>query len=218
MQNSKKANDVITNQLLSVQATAKAITSKFIINWNLIWPWLISHLLNFHDDVIKWNHFPRYWPFLRGFHRSPVNSPHKGQGRGGLFNLRLNKRLSKQLWGRWFETPSRPLWRHCNDIKYCNNPQAHIGTIRELQVLSQFTYAIYLKLYVQRFDLLHDCTLMLRNLTHILLHFNEVVIIGNPYPRRMICICICRYLFIYNFGFVLCFDVTETVNTIQLNY
>ena len=49
-----------------------------------------------HDDVIKWKHFPRYWPLVRGIHRSPVNSPHKGQ------------------WGWWFETPSRPLWRNCN--------------------------------------------------------------------------------------------------------
>ena len=37
-----------------------------------------------HDDVIKWKHFPRYWPFVRGIHRSPVNSPHKGQRRGAL--------------------------------------------------------------------------------------------------------------------------------------
>ena len=36
------------------------------------------------DDVFKWKHFPRYWPFLRGIHRSPVNSPHKGQWRGAL--------------------------------------------------------------------------------------------------------------------------------------
>ena len=35
-----------------------------------------------HDDVIKWKHFPRYWPFVRGIHRPPVNSPHKGQWRG----------------------------------------------------------------------------------------------------------------------------------------
>ena len=27
----------------------------------------------------KWKHFPRYWLFVRGIHRSPVNSPHKGQ-------------------------------------------------------------------------------------------------------------------------------------------
>ena len=37
-----------------------------------------------HDDVIKWKHFLRYWPFVRGIHRSPVNSPHKGQWRGAL--------------------------------------------------------------------------------------------------------------------------------------
>ena len=37
-----------------------------------------------HDDVIKWKHFPRYWPFVRGIHRSPVNSPHKGQWREAL--------------------------------------------------------------------------------------------------------------------------------------
>ena len=37
-----------------------------------------------HDDVIKWKHFPRYWPFVPGIHRSPVNYPHKGQWRGAL--------------------------------------------------------------------------------------------------------------------------------------
>ena len=37
-----------------------------------------------HGDVIKWKHLPRHWPFVRGIHRSPVNSPHKGQWRGAL--------------------------------------------------------------------------------------------------------------------------------------
>ena len=37
----------------------------------------INHM---HDDVIKWKHFPRNWPFVRGIHRSP----HKGQWRGAL--------------------------------------------------------------------------------------------------------------------------------------
>ena len=37
-----------------------------------------------HDDVIKWKHFPRYWPFVRGIHRSLVNSTHKGQWRRAL--------------------------------------------------------------------------------------------------------------------------------------
>ena len=30
------------------------------------------------------------------------------------FDLRPNKRLSKQSWGWWFETPSHPFWRHRN--------------------------------------------------------------------------------------------------------
>ena len=32
-----------------------------------------------------------------------------------FFDLRLNKRLSKQPWGWWFETPSWSLWRQCNN-------------------------------------------------------------------------------------------------------
>ena len=37
-----------------------------------------------HDDVIKWKHFPRYWPFVPGIHRSTANSPRKGQWGGAL--------------------------------------------------------------------------------------------------------------------------------------
>ena len=37
-----------------------------------------------HDDVMKWKHFPRYWPFIRGIHWSPVDSPHKVHLRGAL--------------------------------------------------------------------------------------------------------------------------------------
>ena len=43
-----------------------------------------SQVLVKHDDVIKWKHFPRDWPFVRRINRSPVNSPHKGQWRGAL--------------------------------------------------------------------------------------------------------------------------------------
>ena len=32
-----------------------------------------------------------------------------------FFDLRLNKRLSKQSWCWWFEMPSCSLWCHCND-------------------------------------------------------------------------------------------------------
>ena len=38
------------------------------------------------------------------------------RGSDVFFDLHPNKRLSKQSWGRWFETPSGPLWRHCNGL------------------------------------------------------------------------------------------------------
>ena len=43
----------------------------------------------FEDETTTcWRHqmatFPLYWPFVRGIHRSPVNSHHKGQWRGAL--------------------------------------------------------------------------------------------------------------------------------------
>ena len=38
-----------------------------------------------------------------------------------FFDLRLNKRLSKQSWCWWFQTLSRPLWRHSNDICRAND-------------------------------------------------------------------------------------------------
>ena len=66
-----------------------------------------------HDNVIKWK---GYWPFVRGIHRSPVNSPHRPltQGFDVFFDLRMNKTSSKRSRLRCFQAPSRPLWRHCN--------------------------------------------------------------------------------------------------------
>ena len=51
-----------------------------------------------HDDVIKWKHFPRHWPFVW---ERPVT-----RSFDVFFDLRLNKRLSKQSRGWWFETLS----------------------------------------------------------------------------------------------------------------
>ena len=50
----------------------------FILPEMIPLPWVTHHRLS-----PRWRHqmetFPRYWPFVRGIHRSPVNSPHKGQ-------------------------------------------------------------------------------------------------------------------------------------------
>ena len=71
-----------------------------------------------HDDVIKWKYFPRYWPFVRGIHRLPVNSPHKGQWRGALMFSLICACMNDWVhsWGWWFETPSLPLWCHSNEL------------------------------------------------------------------------------------------------------
>ena len=60
------------------------------------------------NDAIKWKHFPRYWSFVQGIHRSPVNSAHKGQCCGVLmFSLIcLNKRLKNNR-------EAGDLRRHC---------------------------------------------------------------------------------------------------------
>ena len=53
--------------------------------WVLSGKILSGHSLSLtQDDVIKWKYFPRYWPFVRGINRSPVNSLHKGQWRRAL--------------------------------------------------------------------------------------------------------------------------------------
>ena len=72
-----------------------------------------------HDDVIKWKYFPCYWPFVRGIYRSSVNSLQKPvtQSFSVFFDLLLNKRLSKQTWDCWFETPWHSFWRQCNGYR-----------------------------------------------------------------------------------------------------
>ena len=79
----------------------------------------IHNYITFHTSWNQMETFSTYLAICAG--NSPVNSLHKGQGCRALmlfFDLRLNKRLSKQSWGWWFETPSRPLWRHNNTIEY----------------------------------------------------------------------------------------------------
>ena len=61
--------------------------------------------------------FPAQRPVARGF--------------DVFFDLRLNKRLRKQSWGRWFETLSPPLWRHCYDT-----PETFSGTRHSTAVTS----------------------------------------------------------------------------------
>ena len=110
-------------------------------------------LHNKHDVVIKWKHFPRYWPFVRGIQRPPVNCPHEDQWRGALmFSLIcvLDKRLSRYWWGWWFETPSRSVWRLGNALSpliyYAKiSPNEHIFSITaNVSMIHKYIYICYL--------------------------------------------------------------------------
>ena len=57
-------------------------TGLWLETW-CVYEWDLSKLQK-NDDVIQWKCFLRYWPFVWEIHRSPVNSPHKGQWRGAL--------------------------------------------------------------------------------------------------------------------------------------
>ena len=85
-----------------------------------------AEVKSIHDDVIKWKHFPRNWPFVRA-----VNSQRSVTRSFDIFfDLRLNKRLSEQSWGWWFETLSCPLWRHRNDCtSLINQLMYHLGIL-----------------------------------------------------------------------------------------
>ena len=50
-----------------------------------------------------------------------------------FFDLPLNKRLSKQSWGWWFETPWYPLWRHCNWVNVCPAVKSLEDVLLELE-------------------------------------------------------------------------------------
>ena len=63
-----------------------------------------------------------------------------------FFDLRLNKRFSKQSWGWWFETHSRPLWRHCNvAVKYINGHPATMKHAYLLLILGSMGHQISYK-------------------------------------------------------------------------
>ena len=69
-----------------------------------------------HDDVVKWKHFPCYWPFGGNLSITVEIPSQRPVARSFyvFFDLHLNKRLSKQSIRRSLETSSCSLWCHCN--------------------------------------------------------------------------------------------------------
>ena len=58
--------------------------------------WKIGQIWG-HYGVIKWKHLPRYWPFVRGIHRSPVNSPHT-KATDAVGSKSMKSSIFKPLW------------------------------------------------------------------------------------------------------------------------
>ena len=75
-----------------------------------------------HDDVIKWKYFPCYWPIVRGIHRSPVNSPHKGQWRGALMFSLICARINDWVNNRQPGDLSRHRAHHDVNVMTMENP------------------------------------------------------------------------------------------------
>ena len=75
--------EIMENQTKFVNWHAMAMETP-VKKWPLLAEAKMTHLVVYtckylhHDDVIKWKHFPHYWPFVRGIHRSRVNFPQKG--------------------------------------------------------------------------------------------------------------------------------------------
>ena len=98
--------------------------------------WENCHLISstdYHDDVIKWKHYPRYWP-----HRWPVVSLYKGQGHGALaFSLNCIWK-KKTGWANNRDADDLiALWRHCNfrGSVAMNTPQVNLISYKNLLVL-----------------------------------------------------------------------------------
>ena len=115
--NRRHAN-IWTSDDLAYWRTYASLGIEFIENrqkYRLQFHHVNVYVIHFHhDDAIKWKHFPRYRPFVRVFtgHRW---IPRTKASDAFSNDLRLIKRLSKQSWGWWYQTPSRSLWRHCNN-------------------------------------------------------------------------------------------------------
>ena len=122
-------------------------------------------MLSKHDDVIKWKHFPRNWPFVRGIHWSrwipPTQRP-VTRSFDVFFDLYPNKWLSKQWRRWWFKMPSRSLWRHCNGM--CElNPLWLNGAIGQRVIASTNV----------DFSLLRFCGIHLRTISQATILYNE---------------------------------------------
>ena len=102
-----------------------------------------------HDDVIKWKHFLRYWPFAWGIHWSPVNYPHKDQWRGALISSLICARING-----WVNN------RAAGDLR-CH--RAYYDVIVMISIYLEYRCEAYLPTYRDITKIPFHCLLCLRN-------------------------------------------------------
>ena len=73
-----------------------------------------------------------YWEFT-GHRWIPTQRP-VTRSLDVFFDLRLDKRLSKQWWSWWFNTPSRPSRRHSNDLTNISIHRIHQASVYGMRV------------------------------------------------------------------------------------
>ena len=122
----------------------------------------MEHPLNMHHSrlVAWWRHQMETFSALLALcvGNSPVTGEFPAQrpvtrSFDVFFYLCLNKRLSKQSWGWWFETPSRLLWRHCKGVCCC---LALVNTLRPRQkaaILRTTLWNAFSSMKILNFDL-----------------------------------------------------------------
>ena len=93
-------------------------------SFSLIYAWINDWANNRDADDVRvlWRHCNTHmiWSVVHTYrvitgHRWIPRTKPVTESVDGFFHMCLNKRLSKQSWGWWFETPSRSLWRHRNE-------------------------------------------------------------------------------------------------------
>ena len=122
------------------------MTLVFLVSTNM-------HLLlpiNIRDpkNISRWRHqmdtLTRYWPYARGIHRSPVNSPHIGQWRGALMFSLICAWINGWVSNRWAGDLRRH--RHHNVVTVMDIQEHGPSDIYQLFDLNLFLRFVSLKL------------------------------------------------------------------------
>ena len=148
------------------------------------------------------------------------------QNFGVFFDLRLNKRLSKHSRGWWFETLSRPLWRHCYEIwgvddfpgtahrSISSHSEAQRGTTRVCDLLWKLR-AVLVYCFYYRFWFHYDLYIF-RNKSFWILYLESrlenMVFTCHMIVKKVKCILRCtNLLWFYLSQFILCFGFRSAI-------